>query len=91
MSTYEALPRFTTERHRCFRRIMRTFVHDIRTGRGFRPGLHVKWAKCARSGVYELTWSMGTGLAGRATWQYGSPRRPIIWRRIGTRDTLTGP
>ncbi|MCX5078711.1 hypothetical protein OHA84_00755 [Streptomyces sp. NBC_00513] len=46
-------------------------------------------------GIYELTWSMGTGTAGRATWQYGAALYPgaphVIWRRIGTHDILTGP
>ncbi|MFD3648449.1 hypothetical protein ACFWVT_35395 [Streptomyces cyaneofuscatus] len=46
------------------------------------------------TGIYEITWSMGAGPAGRATWQYGPVRRPntphAIWRRIGTRDILTG-
>ncbi|MFB1044377.1 hypothetical protein [Streptomyces chrestomyceticus] len=47
------------------------------------------------SGVYELTWSMGTGPAGRATWEYGSARQPgephIIWRRIGGHDIFIVP
>ncbi|MBB5109152.1 hypothetical protein [Streptomyces spectabilis] len=42
-------------------------------------------------GVFELTWNS----SGRATWQYGPEivrgKQPIIWRRIGTRDILTGP
>ncbi|MER7652520.1 MULTISPECIES: hypothetical protein [Streptomyces] len=46
-------------------------------------------------GVYELTWSMGPGPAGRATWQYGQEQirgaRHIVWRRIGTHDIFTGP
>ncbi|MFF8919162.1 hypothetical protein ACF08M_39200 [Streptomyces sp. NPDC015032] len=100
MPTYEALPRFTTdlnrltpEQRRRFRRAATAFVHDLRTGR-FRAGLRIKRVQRA-PGIYELTWSMGTGPAGRATWQYGPDRRPgtphVIWRRIGTHDILTGP
>jgi hypothetical protein len=63
---------------------------DLSTG-SLRAGLRVQRA----SGVYQLTWSMGPGPAGRATWQYGLALRPgtphIIWRRIGTHDILTGP
>ncbi|WP_329028091.1 hypothetical protein [Streptomyces sp. NBC_00690] len=101
MPTYETLPRFTTDlnrltpeqRHR-FRQTVNAFVHDLRTGRGFRPGLRVKQVS-GFPGIYELTWSMGTGPAGRATWQYGSAVSPttphVIWRRIGGHDILTGP
>ncbi|MEU0311594.1 MULTISPECIES: hypothetical protein [Streptomyces] len=50
--------------------------------------------RCA-PGVYELTWSMGTGPAGRATLEYGAEVRSgtphVIWRRSGTRDILAGP
>ncbi|MFD3956975.1 MULTISPECIES: hypothetical protein [Streptomyces] len=46
-------------------------------------------------GVYELTWSMGTGPAGRTAFEYGAEVRPgtphVIWRRIGTHQILTGP
>ncbi|MGW1148586.1 hypothetical protein ACWD6I_26935, partial [Streptomyces sp. NPDC002454] len=47
------------------------------------------------SGTGPLTWSAGTGPAGRATWQYGEPVRQgaphVIWRRIGTHSILSGP
>ncbi|MGW5851799.1 hypothetical protein ACWFQ8_28295 [Streptomyces sp. NPDC055254] len=100
MPPYEALPRFTADldrltpeqRHR-FRQTVSAFVDDLRTGR-FRARLRVKRVQRA-SGIYELTWSMGSGPAGRATWEYGPERRPgeqhIVWRRIGTHDILTGP
>ncbi|MER5570364.1 hypothetical protein ABT083_29820 [Streptomyces goshikiensis] len=100
MPTYEALPRFTTdldlltpEQRRRFRQTVTAFVDDLRTG-CFRAGLRVKRVQRA-SGVYELTWSMGSGPAGRATWEYGPARLPgtqhIIWRRIGNHSILTGP
>jgi hypothetical protein len=99
--TYEALPRFTTDldrltpgQRRRFRRAVTAFVHDLRADGRFRAGLRVKHLG-GFPGIYELTWSMGTDPAGRATWQYGPPRRPgtphVIWRRIGTHDILTGP
>ncbi|MFE5852335.1 hypothetical protein ACFQ61_03805 [Streptomyces sp. NPDC056500] len=67
MPTYETLPRFTTDlnrltpeqRHR-FRQTMNAFVDDLRTGGPFRTGLRVKRVRTA-PGVYELSWSMGTG------------------------------
>ncbi len=96
MPTYEALPRFaadldrlTPEQRRRFRQTVTAFVHDLRNGGHFRASLRIKRIQRA-SGIYELTWSTGTG---RATWQYGTPRRPgtphIIWHRIGTHTILT--
>ncbi|MFJ4526520.1 hypothetical protein ACIP4Y_37390 [Streptomyces sp. NPDC088810] len=101
MPTYETTPRFTADLHRLTpaqrRRFFQTvaaFVEDLRTGGHFRAGLRVKRVQRA-SGIYELTWFMGAGPAGRATWQYGPALRPgvqhVIWRRIGTHDILTGP
>ncbi|EHM31536.1 hypothetical protein SPW_0062 [Streptomyces sp. W007] len=101
MPTYEARPRFNADhrrltpeqRHR-FRQAVTAFVHDLRAGGHFRAGLRIKRVQRA-SGVYEITWSMGSGPAGRATWEYGPERRPgtphVIWRRIGSHDILTGP
>ncbi|MFJ4865985.1 hypothetical protein [Streptomyces sp. NPDC088748] len=100
MPTYETMTRFnndldrlTPEQRRRFRQTVAAFVEDLRTGR-FRAGLRVKRVQRA-PGIYELTWSMGTGPAGRATWEYGPEHRPgtphVIWRRIGTHDILTGP
>ncbi|WP_331755206.1 hypothetical protein OG936_38200 (plasmid) [Streptomyces sp. NBC_00846] len=101
MPTYEALPRFTTdldrlttEQRRRFRRAVTAFVHDLRAEGRFRAGLRVKRVS-GFPGIYELTWSMGTGPAGRATWEFGPERRPgtphVIWRRIDTHSILTGP
>ncbi|MFD7748012.1 hypothetical protein ACFV2V_16840 [Streptomyces sp. NPDC059698] len=101
MPTYETLPRFaadldrlTPEQRRKFRQTVAAFVEDLRAGGRFRAGLRMKRVRCS-PGVYELTWSAGSGPAGRATWQYGAPCRPgtphVIWRRIGTHDILTGP
>ncbi|MFH8692675.1 hypothetical protein ACH4EC_38220 [Streptomyces anulatus] len=99
MPTFEPLPRFTadlqhltpTQRRRFRRVVLDAFVPDLRTGRPFRLGLPVKRVQRA-SGVYETTWSMGSGPAGRATWQHGpeAPGTPnVIWRRIGTHNILT--
>ncbi|MFJ3594531.1 hypothetical protein ACPXCP_34355 [Streptomyces sp. DT20] len=101
MPTYETLPRFTAdldrltpEQRRKFHQTVAAFVEDLRAGGRFRAGLRIKRVQRA-TGIYELTWSMGTGPAGRATWQYGPAHRPdtphVIWRRIGTHDILTGP
>jgi len=85
--------RLTPEQRRRFRKTVTAFVEDLRTGR-FRAGLRIKGVQRA-PGVYELTWSMGTGPAGRATWEYGAPIVPgeqhIVWRRIGTHDILSSP
>ncbi|WP_405191587.1 hypothetical protein OG473_38190 [Streptomyces anulatus] len=101
MPTYETPSRFNADhrrltpeqRHR-FRQAVTTFVHDLRAGGHFRAGLRIKRVQRS-TGVYEITWSMGSGPAGRATWQYGPevyPATPhVIWRRIGTHDILTGP
>ncbi|MEU3953593.1 hypothetical protein AB0F45_14935 [Streptomyces achromogenes] len=101
MPTYEILPRFTTDldrltpaQRRRFHHVVRNaFVPDLRTGR-IRPGLRVKRVRQA-PGVYELSWSMGAGPAGRATWEYGPEHRPgekhVVWRRVGGHDILNQP
>ncbi|MFJ1847108.1 hypothetical protein [Streptomyces sp. NPDC088146] len=100
MPTYETLPRFaadldrlTPEQRRRFRRAVTAFVHDLRADGHFRAGLRIKQLS-GFPGIYELTWSMGAGPAGRATWSYGPERKRgahIIWRRIGTHDIFTSP
>ncbi|MBV7255023.1 hypothetical protein [Streptomyces albidoflavus] len=101
MPTYEVLPRFTAdlarlspEQQRRFRRAVTGFVQDLRGGGHFRAGLRVKRLS-GFPGIYELTWSMGTGPAGRATWQYGPALRAgtphVIWRRVGTHRILSRP
>ncbi len=69
------LDRLTPAQRRRFRRTVAAFVDDLRTGRPFRPGLRIKGVR-RTPGVYELTWSMGTGPAGRATFERsrGAPR-----------------
>ncbi|MFI6530229.1 hypothetical protein, partial [Streptomyces uncialis] len=77
-----------------FHQTVAAFVEDLRAGGRFRAGLRVKRVQRA-AGVYELTWSMGVGPAGRATWEYGTPVRPgephVIWRRIGGHAILSVP
>ncbi|MFJ4767508.1 hypothetical protein ACIP88_00100 [Streptomyces uncialis] len=101
MPTYEALHRFTADHRRLtpeqrqrFRQAVNAFVDDLRTSGPFRPGLRVKRVRTT-PGVYELSWSMGAGSPGRATWQYGIPVHPgqphIIWRRIRTHSVLSVP
>ncbi|MFB7745409.1 hypothetical protein [Streptomyces sp. NPDC056132] len=102
MPTYETTTRFnndlrrlTPDQRRRFRQAVTAFVHDLRdTDRHFRASLRVKKLS-GFPGIYELTWSAGTGPAGRATWQYGTSCRPdtphVIWRRIGTHEILTRP
>ncbi|MGO1025779.1 hypothetical protein ACTOXX_34965 [Streptomyces rubiginosohelvolus] len=63
------LQHLTPAQRRRFRRVvLDAFVPDLRTGRQFRPGLRIKGGRCAPGGC-ELTWSMGTGPAGRATFE----------------------
>jgi hypothetical protein len=72
-----------------FRRAVEKFVEDLKAGR-FRAGLRVKGIKGA-PGIFEMTWADD----GRATFQYGPPKRRrephIIWRRCGTHDIFSRP
>ncbi|TXR94516.1 hypothetical protein EAO73_35130 [Streptomyces sp. col6] len=101
MPTYETTPHFTTDlsrlspaQRRAFNHVVtRAFVPDLRAGH-FRTGLRVKRVQ-RTPGIYELTWSMGTGPAGRATFAYGGEVHAgtphVIWRRIGTHGILAHP
>lgn len=87
MRDYAGLSRAEQE---AFKDARKQFVDDLRSGRGFRPGLRVKGVKSA-PGVFEMTWAGD----GRATWEYGPVQRPsethIVWRRIGTHDIFRQP
>lgn len=82
--------RLTPEQRRSFIEAVRRFVADLKAGAGFRPGLRVKRVQ-GHPGIWEMTWAPD----GRATFEYGSERRPgdphIVWRRIGTHDVFRRP
>jgi hypothetical protein len=65
-------------------------VEDLKLGAGFRKGLRIKGVR-RTDGIYEMTWAPD----GRATFQYGAPKRPgevhILWRRVGTHDVFGSP
>lgn len=98
MPTFETTPAFVTDLHRLtpsqrerFRRtVLDSFVTDLRTHNGFRPGLRIKTVR-STIGVWELTWAPN----GRATWSYGPQKLcgvpHVVWRRIGTHAILTRP
>ena len=77
------------EQQREFRKALRKFITDLRTGR-FRAALRVKHVQ-GTDGIFEMTWAND----GRATFQYGKELKPgephIIWRRIGTHDVFNAP
>ncbi len=77
------------EQRAAFRRAVRHFIDDLRTGK-FRKGLRVKGVRGAR-GIFEMTWAPN----GRATFEYGSTEAEgevhVVWRRIGTHDVLDTP
>jgi hypothetical protein len=95
--TYDVLDRFiddyrrlNAEQREAFLRARDALVDDLRSGRGFRPGLRIKRVQ-GTTDVWELTWAPD----GRATWQYGNEQRPgephVIWRRIGTHAIFRSP
>jgi hypothetical protein len=77
--------RLTPDEQEAFVRAAKKFIADLRTGRGFRPGLRVKGVMGA-AGIYEMTWADD----GRATFSFGQSRRAgephIVWRRIGSHE-----
>lgn len=96
MPTFEVRPRcrrdferLTPEQQRAFLKPVARFVEDLRQG-SFRKGLRVKAVKAA-PGIFEMTWAPD----GRATFQFGEPKRPgephVIWRRCGTHAILQEP
>lgn len=97
MPTFDWLARFDADlkqlneaQHAAFRAAVVMFVDDLRAGRGFRKGLHVKGVKGAK-GVFEMTWAPD----GRATFSYGDAVHDgephIIWRRVGTHGIFARP
>jgi len=87
MRDYETLSRRQQSEFAVARR---QFCEDLAAGRGFRKGLRVKGVR-GRRGVYEMTWADD----GRATFEYGSPRRDghthVMWRRIGRHAIFADP
>jgi hypothetical protein len=90
--TYTRLPRFdrdyaalTPEQRTAFKAAVKKLVEDVEARRRFRAGLRVKRVQGA-SAIFELTWAPD----GRATFEFGPPRRDdelhVIWRRVGTHD-----
>jgi len=96
--TYEPLPRFwrdyegLSEADReAFKQAVELFKEGLVAGH-FHPGLRIHRIDSA-PGVWSLSW--GSGNDGRATFQYGSPRREgeahIIWRRVGRHSIYRRP
>ena len=84
------LSRLTPEQRKRFLGAVAEMVADLRAGRPFRPGLRIR-----RIAGTQHLWEMTFAPDGRATWQYGSPRRGgdphIVWRRIGNHDVFRQP
>lgn len=80
----------TPEQKARFKIAVRQMVDDLRTHRGFRPGLRIKRVR-KTTGIFEMTWAPD----GRATFEYGAEVRPgephIVWRRIGAHDIFQNP
>jgi hypothetical protein len=94
LPTYERSPQFvadhaalSAEQRRAFRAAVEKFVLDLRSGRGFRPGLRVKGIR-GSLGLFEMTWAPD----GRAVLSYGASIREgephIVWHAVGTHDVL---
>ena len=97
MPTFAWLARFGTDfdelspaQQAAFLAAVRSFVDDLRAGRGFQNGRRVKGVQGA-PGIFELTWADD----GRATFEYGEPvvegEPHILWRRVGTHAILNRP
>ena len=105
MPTYEVEPRFWNDYHRLtvaeqrmFRHAVEEFVGVLREWEQERQRGIPRFPRrlgvtpmVNQPGIMELAWAAD----GRATWRYGTPRRPqtfhIIWRRIGSHDIYSDP
>jgi hypothetical protein len=96
--TYEPLPRFwrdfddlSDKQKRTFQDAVMLFKEGLVSGQ-FHPSLKVHRIDAA-PGVYALSW--GDDNEGRATFQYGKPKRRgeahVIWRRVGTHAIYRRP
>jgi hypothetical protein len=94
LPTYERSPQFiadhaalSAQQRHAFRVAVEKFVADLRSGRGFRPGLRVKGIR-GSPGMFEMTWAPD----GRAVFSYGASIREgephIVWHAVGTHDVL---
>ena len=83
--------RLTSEERTLFKRAIEKFVGDLRSGKGFRPGLRVKSMQNA-PGIHEVTWEIHDG---RATFEYGESMKAgeahIVWRRVGGHEIFRDP
>ena len=82
--------RLTRQQQATFLVAVEQFVEDLQRDRRFRKGLRVKGIRGA-PGVFEMTWAPD----GRATFQFDDEvidgEAHIVWRRVGTHDSFTGP
>lgn len=87
------LRRLKAEERRSFEAAVQKFVQDLKRGAGleFRASLRIRPMK-GTHGIYEMTWA---GNDGRATFEFGPPRREgerhVIWRRVGGHDVFSRP